>query len=196
MDDVIILPPAKLSGGRSLNESIARRRSERSFLDDDLPLDQIGQVLWAVQGREPESGLRTVPSAGATYPLEIYTVQQSGVYHYDPRRHLLDMKRPGDLRKDLYQAALEQEFILEAPLIIVIAAVYERTSRRYGAARTPRYVHMEVGHAAQNVLLQCAALGLGSVPVGAFHDEVVRSSLGFPPDHEPLYLLPIGRTRK
>jgi SagB-type dehydrogenase family enzyme len=77
----------------------------------------------------------------------------------------------------------------------MIAAVYERTAQKYGQARTPRYVHMEAGHAAQNLLLEAVALGLGSVLVGAFHDDEVRRVLSLPTDHRPIYLLPVGHPR-
>ena len=69
-----------------------------------------------------------------------------------------------------------------------------RTARKYGE-RARRYVQIEVGHSAQNVYLQCAARDLGTVIVGAFHDDDVRKVLGIPADHEPFALLPVGRTR-
>jgi SagB-type dehydrogenase family enzyme len=77
--------------------------------------------------------------------------------------------------------------------VFVVTAVYARTERKYGAARSPRYVHLEAGHAAQNLLLQAVALGLGAVPIGAFDDEGVQEVLGIPEDHRPLYLIPVGR---
>ena len=92
-------------------------------------------------------------------------------------------------------AALDQEAITQAPAVFVIAAVYERTSHKYGAARTPRYVHMEVGHAAQNLLLETVALGLGGVTIGAFEDDALRNALSLPADHRPLYLIPVGHPR-
>jgi nitroreductase len=79
--------------------------------------------------------------------------------------------------------------------VFVIATVYERISRNYGAARSPRYVHMEVGRTAQNLLLEAVALGLGGVPVGAFEDEALQKALALPVDHCPLYLIPIGHPR-
>lgn len=80
-------------------------------------------------------------------------------------------------------------------MTMVIAAVYSRTSWKYGLERSPRYVHMEVGHATQNVLLQAVSLELGAVPIGAFEDQRVQSVLHLPKDHEPLYLIPIGVAR-
>jgi SagB-type dehydrogenase family enzyme len=119
-------------------------------------------------------------------------VVQEGVYHYEPQDHRLVSLIQGDRRLELHAAALRQSAILEAPAVIVIAAVYERTSQKYGSERSPRYVHLEAGHAAQNVLLQAVALGLGSVPIGAFDDDQVQKALELPADHQPLYLIPVG----
>jgi len=96
--------------------------------------------------------------------------------------------------KELAAASLNQDFIADAPLVIVIAALYERTTKRYGE-RGIRYVHIEVGHAGQNIYLQSESLGLGTVAVGAFYDEEVARVLNLPEDHEPLYVMPIGYVR-
>ncbi len=77
-------------------------------------------------------------------------------------------------------------------MVFCIAAVYQRTTKKYGR-RGIRYVHMEAGHAAQNLCLQAVALGLGGVTVGAFDDQQVKEILGLPSDHHPLYLIPVGR---
>ena len=93
---------------------------------------------------------------------------------------------------ELARAALGQEYICEAPVDIVICAVYERTTIIYGA-RGERYVHMEVGHAGQNIYLQAAALGLATVAIGAFHDERVREALRLDKQYQPLYIMPVGK---
>jgi SagB-type dehydrogenase family enzyme len=96
------------------------------------------------------------------------------------------------MRLNLARAALGQEFVDEAPVDIVICAIYERTTRGYGA-RGERYVHMEVGHAGQNIYLQATALGLATVAIGAFHDEAVREVLKLEKQYRPLYIMPVGR---
>jgi SagB-type dehydrogenase family enzyme len=189
------LPPPILEGGTSLEETLARRRSVREFDDTPLTAAELGQLLWAAQGLTSERGLRTAPSAGALYPLELYVVTAGGVFHYEPRGHQLSAVRGEDRRAALYEAALSQEAVLQAPAVFVVTAVYARTEQKYGAQRSPRYVHLEAGHAAQNLLLQAVALGLGAVPIGAFQDEQVQETLGLPPDHEPLYLIPAGHPR-
>jgi SagB-type dehydrogenase family enzyme len=186
------LPPPDVSSDVPLEEALAQRRSVRIFGDRPLSDTELGQLLWAAQGITSERGFRTAPSAGARYPLEVYAITPEGVYHYEPEAHQLVATAPGDRQPALYEAALEQDAVGTAPVVVVIAAVYERMERKYGAERTPRYVHLEAGHAAQNLLLQATALGLDAVPIGAFHDDEVQAALDLPADHAPLYLIPVG----
>jgi SagB-type dehydrogenase family enzyme len=191
----IQLPRPARSGVVSLEEVLSQRRSAREFSPGALTERQLSQLLWAAQGVISAGGYRTAPSAGALYPLEIYIVLSSGFYHYDPPRHRLDRLLPDDLRPALYRVALEQQSIREAEVVFVMTAVYERTAQKYGAARSLRYVHLEAGHAAQNLLLEAVALGLGAVSIGAFHDTEVQKVLSLPWNHEPLYLIPAGKPR-
>lgn len=190
------LPAPVESSAVPVEEAIAARRSVRQF--DDKPLSDavISRLLWSAQGiTEPTRRLRAAPSAGVTFPLELYLVDHRGVFRYLPEDHALEQVTPGDRRAGLARAALGQRMIQEAPVSLVITAVPGRTAARYGRARAERYVHMEAGHAAQNIHLQAVALELGSVPVGAFRDQQVQSVLGIRNDHEPLYIIPVGRTR-
>ena len=198
---VVELPQPAIRGEISVEESIQQRRSIRNFDDASLDLEELSQILWATQGiTDQTQGLRAAPSAGATYPLEVYVVSGSngiagleeGVYRYEPNEHNLEQTLKGDLRSDLRNAALGQDFIGEAPVNIIITGIYERTTARY-RDRGIRYVHMEAGHAAQNLYLQVESLGLGTVVVGAFRDDEVRNLLRLGPDQEPLYIIPIGR---
>jgi SagB-type dehydrogenase family enzyme len=192
---VLRLPAPERKGKMSLEEVLARRRSVREFTRETLTERELSQLLWAAQGITHAEGMRTAPSAGALYPLELYVASAGGFYRYEPRSHRLVRLLDRDLRATMRRAALDQEAITQAPAVFVFAAAYERTSRKYGAARTPRYVHMEVGHAAQNLLLEAVALGLGGVPIGAFADEALQNALGLPADHHPLYLVPVGHPR-
>jgi len=187
----LALLPALRQGGASLTELLDLRRSCREFADEPLALEALGQCLWAAQGRNAHRR-RTSPSAGALYPLEVYSVTAEGMAHYDSANHRLQPHLRRDLREALARAALGQMFIAIAPLTIVLCAVFARVEVRYGKKRGERYTLIEIGHAAQNVLLQAQALGLGSVPVGAFEDSEVMAVLELPADHVPLYLLPIG----
>jgi len=193
----VSLPVPPMAGTMSLDEALARRRSVREFASGALTLAEISRLVWAAQGiTAPER--RTAPSAGATYPLEVYLVAgdvenlAAGVYCYRPDRHRLEKVADGDVRLPLAAAAVDQQWVARAALVVVLVAVFERTTARYGR-RGERYVHMEAGHAAQNLLLQAATLGLGATPVGAFDDAEVSRLLHLPVGGTPLYLIPVGR---
>jgi SagB-type dehydrogenase family enzyme len=192
------LPAPQLRGDISLEEALQRRRSVRERSERRISLQQAGQLLWAAQGETDSTGLRASPSAGALYPLELYLVAgavtglEPGVYQYRADGHRLVKIAPGDHRRALGRAALDQPAVSGAAAVIAIGAVYQRTTGKYGN-RGRRYVHMEAGHAAQNVLLQATALGLHSLPTGAFDDATVQSVVAMKDPTRPLYLLPIGR---
>jgi SagB-type dehydrogenase family enzyme len=178
----------------SLEEAIWRRRSRRDFILQPLSLAQIGQLLWAAQGTTDAAGLRAAPSAGAMYPLEVYLCCREGVFHYVPDDHAVVKTSALDARESLARAALGQQFVEQADICIIIAAVFQRTTARYGE-RGVRYVHMDAGYASENVHLQADALGLGSVSVGAFADEEVGRVLNLEKDVRPLNIIPAGVTR-
>jgi SagB-type dehydrogenase family enzyme len=207
---MIRLPSPQSKGKVSLEEAILGRRSVRKYRREPLGLFQLSQILWAAQGLTGTGRFRTTPSAGATYPLEIFVAVgeggvvageakqdaqalEAGLYHYEVDSHGLSLVRPSDLRLELASAALSQEFIIEAPVDIIICALLHRTSLRYGK-RAERYVHMEVGHVGQNIHLQAVALGLATVEVGAFDDEEVRAVLGVDEQTRPLYIMPVGNS--
>lgn len=197
-ETVIILPPPRLDSEFSIEKALLLRRSVREYTGDPLTLDEVSQLLWAAQGITDPRGFRTAPSAGGLYPLEIYLVAgdvenlEAGVYKYRPLGHELVKIRSGDLREALCAAALGQTWVKEAAINILIMGVYERTTVKYGD-RGIRYVHMEAGHAAQNVCLQATALNLGTVTVGAFQDDQVQQVLMAPDNEKPLYVMPVGR---
>ncbi|MGM0669576.1 MAG: SagB/ThcOx family dehydrogenase [Gemmatimonadota bacterium] len=210
-NDAIPLPEVTRDGSLSVERAIFQRRSIRSFAEEAVSMEAVGQILWACQGvTEPRDeapqgfswewmgGLRAAPSAGALYPLEVYVVAASvrgleaGVYRYLPTEHALELHREGDHREALWDAALRQTFILQAPFTLVMAAVMERTAAKYGD-RAERYVHMEVGAAGENVYLQAGSLELGTVFVGAFRDEEVGRVLGLPSGQRAFGIMPVGR---
>ncbi len=178
---------------RSLEAVLAARRSAREFADRPLGEREIALLLWAAQGVTGSAGQRTAPSAGGLYPLEVYVVDASGVGHYRPANHVLEHRAGTGLRAALAHVALDQAHVRDAPVVLVIAAVSARSEAKYGD-RGERYAILEAGHAAQNVLLQATALGLGAVPVGAFDDAAVQRVLDLPADHAPLELIPVGPT--
>jgi SagB-type dehydrogenase family enzyme len=196
-------PPSTTWETIPLEDMLTKRRSIREYADKPLTIEQVMQLLWAAQGITLEQyGFRTAPSAGGTYPLEIYLVTkrsgveslEPGIYHYEPREHRLVRRIEGDFSAELMAAALDQDWVGMASANLVITAVFDRTTRKYGE-RGVRYVWQETGHAAQNIYLQAVALGLGNVVVGAFHDSEVQRILGVPEQEKPAYVIPVGVPR-
>ena len=203
---VFVLPSPVTDGSMSVEEAIASRRSRRDFMDRAISLEQLSQILWAAYGITypiPDAhpglrgGLRTTPSAGATFPLEVYVVVgnveglEPGVYKYVSEEHKLVRVIEGDIRNELSTAAFGQRMVREAPASVFYSAVFNRITGRYGE-RGILYAYIELGHSAQNVYLQVEALGLGTVAIGAFIDEMVGQILNLPDYEVPLYIMPIG----
>lgn len=197
---VVSLPDPVRDGGVSLERALSARESVREFTSSSLTLGEVSQLLWSAQGETRRGGGRTTPSAGGLYPLEIYVMVgavenlEPGIYRYRPERHDLLAVGAGDHRSQLASAALSQSWMRDAAIMIVVAAQYARTTGKYGE-RGRKYVHMEVGHTAQNVYLQATALGLGTTFVGAFNDNQVKGIIGLPAAEHPLGIMPVGRLR-
>lgn len=190
------LPEPRASGSR-IEELLAKRRSVRTYTEKGLSEEVISRFLWAAQGISSGEGLRTAPSAGALYPLEVHAVVgegnglEPGIYRYVTEEHTLTWEIPGDLRNRLSGAALSQSMVRKAAVSLVISVVYPRITGKYGK-RGIRYANMEAGHAAQNVYLLGVELGIGTCAIGAFDDEEVKKVLKLPANEDPLYILPLG----
>jgi SagB-type dehydrogenase family enzyme len=214
--EIIQLPAPQHESQTSVEQAISLRRSIRDYPAIPLSISEISQILWAAQGftqerKEPprmwnpkyewQGGLRTAPSAGALYPMEIYVLAGNvdglakGVYKFIPKDHALKKMTGADKRKDLADAALKQAAIEKAAAVIVMAGVYERTSYKYGE-RAERYVHIEAGSIAENVYLQGMTLGIGTVIIGAFVDKDAKAVLQLPEDENPLVIMPLGKMPK
>lgn len=195
---ILRLPEPRRHGKLSLEAALEHRRSIREYKAEPVRLQEVSQLLWAAQGITGADGRRTAPSAGATYPLELYLVAGKvtglapGFDRYRPVEHALIRIRGEDLRVPLAKAALGQDLIQHGPMVFAVTVVIEHTARRY-RSRAERYAHLEAGHAAQNVLLQAVTLGLDAVSIGAFHDGEVKRLLALTENEHPLYLLPAGR---
>ncbi|MCX7833343.1 MAG: SagB/ThcOx family dehydrogenase [Ignavibacteria bacterium] len=194
----IKLPEPQYSSNTSIEEALLKRKSIRDYQKKSISLENVSQILWAAQGiTNKAKGKRTAPSAGALYPLEIYLLVgnvndlASGIYKYKPEGHELILIAEGDRRNELSKYSAQPEAIQDAPITLVISAVYKRTSAKYGE-RASRYVHIEVGHSAQNVCLQIISLGLSTVTIGAFQDGQVKKAVQLLENEDPLYIMPIG----
>jgi SagB-type dehydrogenase family enzyme len=197
--EAVKLPAPNTKGGIPLTEALQARRTVRHFAARPLELAQISQLLWEADGLSDPRGLRTSPSAGATYPLDLYLVVgergaanlPAGIYHYEVRAHALSPGTRGDLRALVAGACLHQTWVIEAPVMVVITGEYRRCSARYGQ-RGIRYTHMEAGNVSQNLFLAAESLGLGAGIVGAFDDQALAEVLKLPPAHEALLVMPVG----
>ena len=196
---MIPLPPPNSDGPLSLEAALQARRSVRLYREAALTLAEVSQLLWAAQGTTRKNGMRTAPSAGALYPLEVYLEVDRvdtlpvGVYKYRPQDHTLGEVSSAAKRCELTVAGYGQGCIERGAVNLVVAAVYGRTAGKYGE-RATRYVQMEAGHAAQNISLQAVVLGLGTVVVGAFDDALVKQALEMAADEDPLCIMPVGRS--
>jgi SagB-type dehydrogenase family enzyme len=201
------LPSPVLGGTVSVEEALSKRRSHRYYVDEQISAEDISQILWAAYGiTRPmpgypriNGGLRTAPSAGATYPLQVYVLIgkvkgiETGVYKYVPVGHRIIRVIDRDVKASLASAALGQEMIKIAPACLFYSADFSITTARYGDRGKERYVCMDLGHSAENVYLQAEALHLGTCAIGAFNDAEVRAVMQLPENEEPLYIMPIGK---
>lgn len=206
--DSVNLPNPRTDGKISVEKAMNDRRSHRDFADQAITLQDVSQVLWAAYGlTKPieggpaflRGGLRTAPSAGALYPLDVYLVAGNvqglppGIYFYDSGNHRLKKLVAGDQRKEVCTAANSQKMVEQAPASLVYSAVFSRTTSKYGDRGRERYVCMDLGHSAENVYLQCEAMGFGTCAIGAFFDDQLKSIIGMTRNEEPLYIMPFGK---
>ncbi len=199
----VALSGPRLKSQVSVEEAIQARRSVRAYAAAPLQLFEVAQIVWAAQGiTESQSGKRAAPSAGALYPMEVYLAVakgrveglEAGIYRYDARAHALHQVSAGDYTERIVQAARNQAWAGQAPLMVIIAGEYARTAGKYGQ-RAHRYVHIEAGCLAENIFLQVQALGLRAGIIGAFDDAALQQAAALPAAHEPLLIMPVGRPR-
>ena len=188
----------------ALCTAIERRRSGREFDAAELALGELGSLLWAAYGAaEPgddgRARLRTVPSGGALYPLELYVVPaavaglEAALHHFDPYRHALERHRPLDPRADLEGLCPYPDLLTKAAAVCFVTAMFWRTRFKYGL-RGYRFALIEAGHVAQNFVLAATALDLVAVPVGGLFDRKVDTFLGVDGVNESVLLaLSVGR---
>lgn len=207
VDNVVYMLPSPLYNSKtSVEQALSQRRSHRFYQDRAITAEDLSQVLWAAYGitmpRDDydflRGGLHTAPSAGALYPLDIYVIVgkvkdiDPGVYKYIPDGHKIVQTKENDNRTELCKAALDQEMIKEAPVVLVYTATFSRNTEKYGERGRERYVCMDLGHSAQNVYLQVESLNMGTCAIGTFEDDKVVEVMGLIPGEEPLYIMPFG----
>jgi SagB-type dehydrogenase family enzyme len=198
--DVITLPQPKTDGGMSVEKALLERRSIRSFRNESLTLDEISQLCWAAQGITDDKGHRTSPSAMATYPLEVYllagnvTNLPAGIYHYSPQGHNLTLLSKGNKIPELFNSSRggREDWRKGSPAVFIITGVFERTDKVPGQDLS-RFVYIEAGTSAENLLLEVVSLGLGSTYTAGFDENKTKEYLGLSLGEEPIGVLPVGR---
>jgi SagB-type dehydrogenase family enzyme len=183
-----------------LEEAIVKRRSERDYISEALPLNKLSLLLKHSSGLTDQGrGLRAAPSAGALYPVETYVVVNSvkdlpaGLYHYVAGDHILEELRTDDFTADFLAAGIGQQMLVKAQICVIYSVVFERMRWKY-RERTNRYALLEAGHMAQNLSLSAVGLGLGTCSIGAFVDAKLNRVLGLDGRQETvLYLLSVGK---
>ena len=185
----------------SLDQGLLKRKSTRQYSEKPLTIEQLSYLVWASTGiQRIENGFhfRTVPSAGATYPIETYltvnnvTGVKPGLYHYAIVAHALETLKEGDIRQDVKDAAMGQRICAEAPLVFLWTSIFKRVTYRY-QEHGYRYIYMEAGHIAQNLALTATAMGLATCQIGALYDDEVNSFLGVDGTEESIvYMSVVG----
>jgi SagB-type dehydrogenase family enzyme len=196
------LPEPLREGGRPIWDTLQNRRTRRTYKHAPLSLAEVSQILWAGNGKTREgreSCLRTAPSAGALYPIEMYLMVnnvsglEKGIYYYDVPGHSLLLLREGSFAEEAANAALGQNTLVKSGVVVFMTAVIERTRWKYNQ-RAYRYIYIDAGHICQNLCLASEALGLGQCPIGAFYDDEVNNVLGIDGENETVfYAITIGK---
>ena len=198
----ISLPPPGEFQGLSTEEAIQQRRSRRNYSRQDMTQEELSRLLHCTGGITEErwgNKLRSAPSAGALYPIEIYLMihrvkdLEPGLYHYAVQDHTLELLRAEDLRGEIVRHGLMQEFLGQANLVFVFTAILQRLRWKY-QERSYRYALIEAGHLGQNVYLEATSMGMGACAVGAFLDDGLNNLLGVDgQDEAAIYMLAAGK---
>lgn len=188
----------------SLIEILKTRKSIRSFSTKPLNLTDLAFLLWAstgIQRIQQDYEFRTVPSAGALYPIETYLVANNietlieGLHHYNIKEHALEELKVGSIGQKIAQAALGQRMCATAPALFLWTAIFQRSKWKY-AQRAYRYVYLDAGHIAQNLALSATSIGLGSCHIGAFFDDEINQIIETDGTEESvIYLTAVGHPK-
>src|SRR5690554_2634163 len=179
----IKLPAPNKSGGKPLMQALSERKSSRDFIDKELSVQQISDLLWAANGFNRDDK-RTAPTANNRQELELYVTTSKSLYFYDARNHLLKEVKKGDFRAETGT----QDFVAIVPLNLIFVADMQKASGR-------EYAFTGCGFVSQNIYLYCASEGLGSVVRGMFDKERLHSLLELKPSQEVLLTQSVGYSR-
>ncbi len=186
--DTINLPAPQTSGGKPLMEVLMQRKSSRNFSTQELPLQELSNLLWAGCGiSRPESGKRTSPSAMNWQEVDIYVALKSGAYRYEPKTNLLIPV----LAEDIRAKTGSQDFVANAPVNLIYVADYSKMNDR-PAEMLAMYAGTDTGFISENIYLYCASAGLGTVVRGMFDREELKALLSLPEKKHVVFTQTVG----
>jgi SagB-type dehydrogenase family enzyme len=200
----ISLPKPEFSPDIQFWDIINKRHTTRAFKNEPLSIMDLSQLLFGMSGLTrifPKFAFRTVPSAGALFPIEIYAIIndvsgiEQGIYHYNIEKHELEYLKQGDFRKSVADACYGQRMIAKSAVNFIWTAMIERTRINY-AERAYRYIYLDCGHLGQNFYLVAEALRLNACVVGAYYDDEINKILDLDEKKEfAIYMGVVGKKR-
>ncbi len=198
------LPKPEFSPDISFWDIINNRCSTRAFKNIPLSEMELSLLLYGITGLTrvfPKFAFRTVPSAGALFPIEVYVVINNvigidqGLYHYDIEKHELEYLKKRDFGKQVSDACYGQRMVAKSAVNFIWTAIVERTRDTYGE-RAYRFIYLDCGHIGQNFYLAAEALGLNACVVGAFYDDDINQILDLDETKEfAIYMGVVGKKR-
>lgn len=192
LNETVKLPEPQTKGGPPIWDCLRKRRSVRDYKAQTVSLKELSQILWGSYGvtaKEWGYYLKTAPSAGALYPIEIYVASfnveglKKGIYHFNPKDMTLIGVFEGDFSGEITSACLGQDFILDSAFTLVLTAIPSRTMGRY-RERGVRYILMDLGCIIQNIYLSLTAMNMGGCIIGAFSDSAMNKIMNLNPEKE------------
>lgn len=192
LEEIIKLPEPKTTEGPPIWECFRKRRSIRDYKNKPVKLEELSQILWGSYGvtaKEWGYYLKTAPSAGALYPIEIYVASfkveglKKGIFHFNPEDMTLRGIFEGDYSKAITRACLGQDFIMDSAFALILTAIPSRTISKY-RERGVRYILMDLGCIIQNIYLSLTALNMGGCIIGAFSDSAMNKIMNLNPEKE------------
>ena len=176
----------------SFFDTLFSRMSIRKFINESMSFDKFSYIIsssYGVNGKYLEVGknerllLRTVPSAGGLYPIEMYVAifniegLEPGIYHYNPIENNLELIKSGNFSNEIIKLYQGLEDLKDSSAVILLTAVYNRTVMKYGE-RGWRFIFLDAGHLMQNIYLTSTNLKVGVYALGGGYDSAINRFLG------------------
>jgi SagB-type dehydrogenase family enzyme len=186
------LPAPQMDKGRPLMQALKQRQSLRNYAADKLPLQELGNLLWAARGiNRPEIGKLTAPTAVNWQEIDVYVALPEGLYFYDAKEHSLAPV----LAEDLRPFAGKQQFVQAAPVVLIFTADFDKMTKA-SEDNKKFYSATDTGYISQNVYLYCASEGLSTVVVGMVDKPQLQEKMKLRPAQHVILTQPVGYPAK